>query len=78
MNEETLETITLLIGDLKKQGIPALFIATEKQNFITVKNCSLETVSQLIVNQIEVSDEMKEAFVKELETITRKELEENE
>ena len=78
MKEEILVKINDLILELKKEGIAAVFMAIDKENFISVKNCTPKAVSQLLVNQIEGSDEMKAAFVQELEIITRKELEENE
>lgn len=73
MNEK--EEIKAILERMRKADMPGIFLAFDGEHFINVKNCKLETVAQLIFNQIESSDEMKEAFVVELEKTTLNELE---
>lgn len=75
MKEELLQQIKDLIETLKKENIPAIFLAFNEDHFINVKNCKFDTVAQLLVNQIESSDQMNEAFVMELEVVTKREIE---
>lgn len=75
MKEEILKQIRDLAELLKQEKIPAIILAFSDDHFVNVKNCKNETVAQLLVNQIESSESMNEAFVKELEAITIKEME---
>lgn len=73
--KEVLQEIENLMTKLKDLKAPALFVAYDGDQFVSVKNCPEKTVSGLLINQIESTDEMKEAFTQELEEITRRELE---
>lgn len=68
------EEIKAILERMRKANMPAIFLAFDGEHFINVKNCKLDSVAQLVVNQIESSDEMKEAFVLELEKLTIDEL----
>lgn len=68
------EEIKAILERMRKANMPAIFLAFDGERFINVKNCKLDSVAQLVVNQIESSDEMKEAFVLELEKLTIDEL----
>lgn len=73
--KDELQQIDEILTRLTDLKVPALFIAFDGDQFVTVKNCPEKTIAGLLINQIESTDEMKEAFTQELEEITRRELE---
>ena len=75
MTAKEFQQVNVLVQKLKNLNVPAIVLAFDGKEFLSVKNCSEETVSQLLVNQIESTEKMKAAFVKELQLITEKELE---
>lgn len=76
MTEEIINDIERIIEELRGVGVPAVFLAFNDDEFFTVKNCKTQTAAQLVLNQVESTEEMKEAFVTELEQLTIKELKE--
>lgn len=75
MNEELKNELIAVLQKMTDAKIPCVFLAFSNDKFTNLRNSSDQQTAQLIINQIESSDGMKEEFVKELEAITIRELE---
>lgn len=75
MKEELLEEIKEFLKKMTANNIPAMFLAVSGEKFVNVTNCKVDVQSQILVNHIDSSPEMQEAFTNELELVTKRELE---
>ena len=78
MTEELKKELIAVLQKMTEAKIPCLFLAFSNDKFTNLGNCSDQQTAQLIINQVESTEEMKTAFVQELEAITLKEMTKNE
>ena len=75
MTEDLKNEVRAVLQKMSEAQIPCIFLAFSNDHFINLRNCTNQQTAQLIINQIESSDGMKEEFVKELEAVTIREME---
>ncbi|SEG38745.1 hypothetical protein SAMN05421847_2154 [Halpernia humi] len=73
MKEELIEEMKQFLKKMSDAKIAAIFLAANGENYITCHNCSVEGQAQLLVNHIDSTPEMQEAFTNELELVTKRE-----
>ena len=69
MTNELKNDVKAVLQKMSDAGIPGIFLAFSEDHFINFKNCNLQQQAQLLINHIESSDGLKDAFVEELEGV---------
>lgn len=69
MTEELKQEVKDILQKMSDAKVPCLFLAFDGEHFTNLRNCNLQQAAQLMINQIESSEEQNEIFVKELELL---------
>ncbi|QFG53669.1 hypothetical protein [Chryseobacterium sp.] len=75
MTEELKAEVKSVLQKMSSANIPGIFLAFSEEKVISLRNCSDQQTAQLIINQVESTDSMKEVFVEELEALAAREIE---